>query len=384
MGGRTKRIFISDIHMGDDRSMSGDHPYCWFMKNVDTLAGFLEEQRKAPDVKEVVILGDLFDDWVIPTDIKPLTSFNNICSNKNNEKIIASMRALAADPDVKLAYVPGNHDMCMHNADMAQTRWFVETVFPGIRYICDSQGPVGTYNLGTIAAEHGHKYALFNAPWKNPDFDCFLPLGYFISRLVAYKVSKEGTEEDPRKILINFLKNVFSDRAGIIEDMLAAIAEDANLAPDGDINLNGITGYPASKKIKQIGKDYRNLIQSWKKSPEKVNIMTAIAGDAEDLSLAASDVYFNHLSNNTNIVIFGHTHVPTMVPHGIDPSENFSNHDGETPWLNIYANCGTWVDKSESGCTYVETEEVPGKMRHYVRVMKYPEKTKLYEGFVQM
>jgi hypothetical protein len=30
MEARTKRIFISDIHMGDDRSMNPPNPYGWF------------------------------------------------------------------------------------------------------------------------------------------------------------------------------------------------------------------------------------------------------------------------------------------------------------------------------------------------------------------
>ena len=66
MGNRTKRIFISDIHLGDDRSMSAPNPYGCLKKNIPVLAQFLEDQRRATDVKEVVILGDLFDAWIIP------------------------------------------------------------------------------------------------------------------------------------------------------------------------------------------------------------------------------------------------------------------------------------------------------------------------------
>jgi UDP-2,3-diacylglucosamine pyrophosphatase LpxH len=337
----------------------------------------------APDVKEVVILGDLFDDWVIPTDITPLTNFSNICSNKRNEKVIENLKALAADPNVKLAYVPGNHDMSMHAVDIPQMKGFMSSVFPGIRVICDNKVPLGSYNIGTLAAEHGNRYALFNAPdvWTNPH--SFLPLGYFISRMVAYKVSKKGTKEDPRKILFKFLKD-FMVHPDFIEDMFAAIADDAGLNADSDINLNGIDGYPASGKVGEIGKAYRNLIRNWNNTQGKINITTAILGDLENLSPAASDAYFSHFGSKTNIVIFGHTHVPIMDPHGLDPLENITNHNGDEPWLNIYANCGTWVDDCEYGCTYVETQEVPGKGRHYVRVISYPQKTTKYEGFVEM
>ena len=58
----TKKIFISDIHMGDARSFSGSHPNCWFRSNIPHLANFLNEQLGDPQVAELVILGDLFAD----------------------------------------------------------------------------------------------------------------------------------------------------------------------------------------------------------------------------------------------------------------------------------------------------------------------------------
>lgn len=383
MGDRTKRIFISDIHMGDDRSMSDKGPYCWFKKNIPLLAKFLDEQRTAADVKEVVILGDLFDDWVIPTDIAPLISFSNICSNRANKPVIESLKALAADPDVKLAYVPGNHDMCMHTVDILQTKGFMESVFSGIRFFCDIKVPVGIYNVGTIAAEHGHRYGLFNAPdiWTNPV--SFLPLGYFITRVITYKVSTVGTGDDPRKIFIKFLKD-FMVNPEFIEDMFLAIAADANLKSDSVIDLSGIAGYAGSKTVAEIGKDYTNRIRNWKNTRGQINIATAIMGDITNLSLAASDAYFNHFGNNANIVIFGHTHIPIMDCHDLDPEANPADHGSDEPWHYIYANSGTWVDASEYGCTYVETEEMPDKKRHYVRVKTYPGKTIGYEGFVAM
>jgi metallophosphoesterase superfamily enzyme len=63
---RNKTIFISDIHLGDQRSWEAKpHPYCWFMDNINKLALFLTEIRKDASVKELVILGDLFDTWII-------------------------------------------------------------------------------------------------------------------------------------------------------------------------------------------------------------------------------------------------------------------------------------------------------------------------------
>jgi hypothetical protein len=35
-------------------------------------------------------------------------------------------------------------------------------------------------------------------------------------------------------------------------------------------------------------------------------------------------------------------------------------------------------------CTYVETEEISDKRRHYVRVKSYPDNEVIDEGFVEM
>jgi len=58
-----KQIFISDIHMGNDRSMNPSaqhpHPYSGLQKNITNLTNFLREKLQAQDVSQVVILGDL-------------------------------------------------------------------------------------------------------------------------------------------------------------------------------------------------------------------------------------------------------------------------------------------------------------------------------------
>lgn len=356
--------------------------YGWFKDNIRLLNQFLDDQLKAPDVKEVVILGDLFDTWVIPVNKPPLTKFSNICSNLANKPIIDKLTALAKNSDIKLAYVPGNHDMGMNVAGISETKQFMETTFPGIRFFCNSTVPRGIYTVGTLAAEHGNHYCLFNAPDLWTAKDTFLPLGYFISRIVAYKVLMTGYADDPRDIFFKFLKD-YMKRPDFIEDMFDAIAKDAGLKPNDSIDVTGIPGYPASITVDTVGKRFGNLIQKWKNTPGNINVLAAIISDLEDLSWAASLAYFEHFGSNTNIVIFGHTHIPTMDKQ-YDPFSDKTAHTSDDPCRYIYANSGTWVDKGKYGCTYIETEEVSDKKRHYVRVKKYPDNTCIHEGFVKM
>ena len=161
-------------------------------------------------------------------DEDPLTSFADICSNPDNKPVIDKLKALAKNVDIKLTDVPGNHDMGMNTAAISGTKQFMETTFPGIRFFCNSSVPWGRYTVGTLAAEHGNHYCLFNAPDMWTTTGSFLPLGYFISRIVAYKVSKTGTSEDYYDILVRFLKDFMKD-PDFVKDIFEAIVKDAGL-----------------------------------------------------------------------------------------------------------------------------------------------------------
>jgi UDP-2,3-diacylglucosamine pyrophosphatase LpxH len=388
MGDGTKRIFISDIHMGNDESVAPRKPYVWFKNNASFLERFLDEQLNAPDVKEVIILGDLFDEWIIPSDYDPIKSFDSICSNTTNKPVIEKMNALAAE--FRLVYVPGNHDMAMDIIGIPAIEQFMKDTFPGIIFICDDKMPLGRYEDGILVAEHGNRYCLFNAPdsWTNPS--CFLPLGYFISRMVAYKVSTTGHDEDPRHIFIDLLKEWWKGAPDFIEDLFQAIADDCGLTAESIIKLDGIPDCGKGMTVADIGKQFRRLYSDWGKVPgaENVSAPEAVDGELEDLYKAATSTYFRP-GSPYKVVIFGHTHIPRMG----NIYENSSYPDfvvvpDENACLTIYANSGTWVDQAKKGCTYVETEEVQtqDEKRLYVRVKRYPGNAIIsgYEGFVKL
>lgn len=381
--GRSKRIFISDIHMGDATSMTGAHPYCWFNKNIPKLAGFLDLQLKAGDVKEVVILGDLFDEWVIPCGAAPLTSFAAICANPANEPVVTKLRELAANPDIKLSYVPGNHDMGMNCDGIGTTKAFLENQFPGMRYFCNNDLPLGSYTVGTIAAEHGDRYCLFNAPDAWTAQDTFIPMGYFISRMVAHKVATTGKAEDYRVIVEKFINKLIK-HAHLTTNLLLAIAADAGLTPESRFNLVGVPGFDnETTTLDDIVKRFSSLARKWENSPGNIALPAAIISDAGNLSLAASLAYFSQMHSNTNIVIFGHTHTAAMDKRlSREANTEAGEREEDIPCSRIYANSGSWVDSKK--CTYVETEEVAASKRHYVRVKGYPGNAVVHEGFVEM
>jgi UDP-2,3-diacylglucosamine pyrophosphatase LpxH len=385
MTDRNKRVFISDIHMGDANSSQPPNPYGWFKNNILKLADFLADQKKASDVKEVIILGDLFDDWVIPTEDTPLADYTTICKNADNAPVIAGLKALAdSSCPVKLTYVPGNHDMGMNIEKISEIKNFLTNTFPGMHYLCNNDEPWGVYNLGILAAEHGDRYCLFNAPdkWTAP-LGTFLPIGYFITRMVAHKVKAKGQPEDYHDILVRALKELF-EKPKLVEAIFDAIAGDADLNGNDIINTSGIPDYPAQITVNEIKVRFSNLIQSWTNYPGNIHSMLAIIDEMGNLSYPAHRFYLDHY---VNIVIFGHTHVPVLEKNYFDVQTPGGQvyHSNDDPCTGgIYVNSGSWVDSCKDGCTYVETEERPDKGCHYVRLKKYPGNAVIDEGFVKI
>lgn len=415
-----KKIFISDIHLGDARSLVEPNPYNRFRENIGQLASFLEEQIKSTQVEEVVILGDLFDIWVIPTNQDPLDSFQAICDNPKNESVIKALKELAARR--KLIYVQGNHDMVMSATEQAETQKCLESNFDGIRYNPD---PNDVYRSGTIVGEHGHRYALFNAPNPLTEIPSFLPLGYFLSRLEANRAIN-GRKEDFLHILKTFVKEYIINRAGPIHDFFIAMANDAKLKKPDLINMKGIAGFPVPS-VEAIGKLYDPLFGKWQEKSGNITWRQAVVGDIGQLLLGAIGVYFANGVSDQNIVIFGHTHKAELwknydlplLDHLIRdylvkhfdkvldelrhefPIPDLDIWDGlkanpmwkkiklpfnlsiKIPCKSIYVNCGTWVDSKP--CTYVETQEDIEKKRHYVRLLSYyPTRELLQEEYVKL
>ena len=386
MPDRTKRIFISDIHMGDERSLTAPHSYVWFRNNVSLLADFLKDLLQAPDIKEMIILGDLFDQWIIPANYTPIPRLETICSSRLYAPVIAGLKALAASQDIKLTYVPGNHDMALSRAGIGDTRQFLEGYFNGMNFLCEETMPLGTYRNGTTVAEHGNRYCLFNAPDRVSNAGtCFLPLGYFISRLDSYKVCEKGKPCSFFDILIKTAEDLRGNTQ-FVEDTFLATAEDCGLA-NGTIEVAGLPGYGNWIPVGDIASRFRQIAAHWGQVPGTGNVdaIMAAEGEGDQLGLfpAAKASYFKD-NPEARVVIFGHTHTAEIERDFENPGNpNYIVDPDVTPCRTIYANSGAWIDSAKYGCTYVETEEVGNRL--HVSVKAYPGKNIIsgWKGFVE-
>ncbi len=338
---RNAMLCISDIHLGEYRAVTGN--YCWFSKNQAALADLLDYVITGQQVRKLVILGDLFDEWIIPYRTSPFDMASGVTNSREyflsvanspvNLPIINKLRTIASSSDIQLVYIPGNHDMLL-------TQSILEEIIPGVIWQGNIPG-LGNYSpVDEIIMEHGHRYDFFNCPQPLVSSGHSLPPGFFISRLQAAGLQEHGQ---------TFLKEGYAT-TGSVEFLLAwTIAYEylraqfsLTVHPDSvNISMGGIDGYTNPFSFNGARNMYAASIENqWAATqtqnavPVHIPVAMAILDGNFDMYLAAVYEYMSDLSpKKYKIVAFGHTHNPEVIVY---PSGK--NHQG------IYANTGSWVN----------------------------------------
>jgi UDP-2,3-diacylglucosamine pyrophosphatase LpxH len=354
--GRNKLVFISDLHM----NVVG--PYSWLDKHAIDLAQFLNTVNARNDVAELIILGDLLDDWVSPVTYTPQTFADILAANYNNG-VVPALQEVCHNKDIAVTYVVGNHDMLSFES---KNKAVIATTFPEMTIISDSPGLGAYYNTEdkVIWAEHGHRYTLFNAPdiWSRSDGH--LPMGYFISRLAASKSLSEGQVYTTPEVLDLFVKspakvNEYLQQGGykgeignIIDDFFIkavfyAIALWSGNGPLDEFIMDNLDNFTSDPSVEDIASTYDTIFSGWPSRQDIVDHYEAVFNDLGHLSSAANLLFemperIKDLYPFTpRIVLFGHTHQAA-----------FQYHSGDVE--TIYVNTGTWIDSKPM--TWVEIE----------------------------
>ena len=146
---RTLIVCISDIHLGANDS------YAEISKNRDALVNFLNHLRISPNVKELVIAGDLIDEWFVPMNLDTFNGKTQLDFVKsvalNNKSVIDAFNNIINDGIIKVTYVPGNHDLLINSED-------IQSIMPGISEARDVKG-LGDYtpvDFPELIIEHDH------------------------------------------------------------------------------------------------------------------------------------------------------------------------------------------------------------------------------------
>ena len=313
---RTKRIFISDIHLGDDARYSDPIPdrRARFSptEHGERLLNFLEKQilTAEDDVKDLILLGDVFDTWVCPFDAVPPT-YASIFGSKANKPILDSLRNIAKT-NVNLYYVNGNHDYDLPEAHLQEVipRIITNTAF----YQDDDLG---------VYAEHGHHFTLFNQGY--PEVANGLPIGYYITRLAEHL----GGYVRGFKDLIGYIDDAIDlvlGRDNIFETIIEGLAERAKAD-------QVILTEQENISVSQIKSLYANL--EYHDQPFKVGKMLANESDLEKFGDRLSE------QHGHKVVVFGHTHVGKIDKDSLFVKDR------------VYLNSGCWCGK-EAYCVVVE------------------------------
>jgi len=360
--GRDKIVVISDVHLGNDLAYSEN------VKHLKRLEEFLNEVRRSATVKELVIGGDMFDEWYIPTRTDTYGNGTQADFIRKtvaaNQGVFDVLNGIIKDGKIKLTYVPGNHDMGFSSES-------VDVAMPGVNQARDAgnKSAVGTYHpdgYPQIAIEHGHRYDFFSAMTPNAnDADApgaILPPGYFFARIAANSFTDPTTVEAATKVPtvtlkdagnaeqyskyiyytlwkqvmegVIYVKDNFSDpiiktnvghytKTYAINDILPK-----NSATDGSIQMNLYNGLFTQTNWNTREK-YNNVVVM-------TDINKAIVGSlkTEFIDDQADVQYFKNPLSTVRIVVFGHTHKPMI--------KSYTNLDGDSC---IYANSGTWEDQ---------------------------------------
>ena len=360
---RNMIVVISDLHLGADLS------YAEINNNLPYLEKFIKQVKSAPNVKELVIAGDMLDEWFVPANVNTYQGKNQLDFVRriaaSNKGVIDAINSIINEKKILVTYVPGNHDLTI-------TAECVADILPGINQARDE----GKLGLGTyspsgqtgIAIEHGHRYNFFCAPdpYSNQDIapGSILPPGYFFTRLATLHVIQKCTT--PGEAMKIVTPNSSGDASQGLAYVYWKIWEWAfNYLPiqnkyDEKIIVTNINGHTATYSANDIipfqtvsggAIDmylYKGIQDHWADRQTYNNVQVKIP-TAQAIQNSATSVetdnqataqYFANSSSNKRLVIMGHSHVAKLIA-----STNTAGLKA------IYANSGTWIDHNSNAPT---------------------------------
>ncbi len=348
-------VVISDLHLGADLA------YAEMNDNRKPLVKLLEKARVSPNVKELVIAGDLVDEWFVPATIdtyqgKDQASFVKRIAATNKE-VFDAFNQIIQEGNIKVTYVPGNHDLTV-------TAQQIESILPGISQARDDVQGLGTYSpaeLPQLAIEHGHRYNFFCAPDPISNQSVapgtIMPPGYFFTRIAALHVQQQC--KTPSDVIPTVTPNSSSDESqGLLYGYWKDWQFTLNSFPvtnkfDEKIITTNVDGFTSKYAINDLlpfqltpggaidVNLYKGIQDTWKER-QKINHVAIdiptdraikYVADPKESDNQAAIQYFTNPDSDKRIVIFGHTHVAKIVASKNSAGKN-----------TIYANSGTWID----------------------------------------
>jgi UDP-2,3-diacylglucosamine pyrophosphatase LpxH len=325
---KTKRLFISDIHLSSKEIYENYPDISWFKpnKHKQRLLNFIDNSiiAKEKNIKDVILLGDIFNTWVCPASISP-PSYQEIFNA--NKDILDKFQNILTN-GINLFYTNGNHDFDLMPAE-------IENRINGIRAI-------NYYRTGRIHAEHGNRFDIYNKPDCVTDPAYGKPIGYVMSRLAASGGGREIGILDLPTFIDDIIEAAVTDQ-NIFSSIIEGLAERVNMRDDDPILM------PNERKITigELKERYKELSDVYNKRELIADLFQRryLNGPADRLCQ----------KHDFNVVIFGHTH------NAMIDKDYFLVED------RIYANTGSWC-KDKAYCVEIDKSQ---RASSQVRVRLY-------------
>ena len=383
---RNMIVIISDLHLGADTT------YAECVLNRGPLVKLLNQMKVAPNVKELVIDGDLVDEWFVPAPVNTYqggdqAGFVQRLAAKN-QGVFDVLNSIIREGKILVTYVPGNHDLAITAAS-------IELILPGVNQSRDDVLGLGTYSpadYSKIAIEHGHRYNFFCAPdpISNQDIapGTIMPPGYFFTRIAALAAQQQNPPAGDTLPVV--IPNSSGDESQtLLYQYWKTWATTVKIFPityrfDEKIivtNMNGFTGNFSVDDVVPYQLTpgglidvslYHGIQDNWetRQSYNHVAVHTTTS-HAIDSVMSSTDIdnmanlqYFMNTTSDKRIVVFGHTHIPRIVE-----SVNF---EGKKC---IYANSGTWIDLNPNQTTMnfvvITPQNVDASSQTYVKLYNF-------------
>lgn len=310
----TKTVVISDIHMGTNEATN------WYNNGIHEpyLAYILQWViDNKTEVDELIILGDLFDFWTYPPDVKPPSAAEIIAANPGILGPDGLLNQVLNELEGRVSYLHGNHDITTTQEDL--------NAIGNSEYKVKLQNDI--YVKDNVVYTHGHHFTLFNAPDISSNPPHPLPAGHFVTRAISFMLQQRGEAafSEPGFGASNMgyggldgiIKegwNVISKQS-VTEALLADVQNATGISDDCLILLERDYGSIPFGEAKQI---YANLFSDWVaefnqgEDGEIRGVLFAYKAvyadyDGSYLGWFAQQLAFQYVAD---LVVMGHTHIP--------------------------------------------------------------------------
>jgi len=312
---RNKTVLVSDIHMGASRG------YDWLKGGGrDALRAFLKELAGDDTLQELILVGDVLDNWVWPDLASEPPTFAQILGADDNKGIVTALRALCSNPDVKVTWVQGNHDMDA----WGDLRSALDAKLPGIGYV--EEGMM----VGPVWVEHGSRHAMFTAPDSNHGVIGGLPLGYFITRVHESGSKKIGSIAVVGAVVNHAVKAFTAEHLPSVGPpaTFAAMPQARASQVAESFVTEKLAGWVFEFVVKLAGKTfdtrvsvpgcgqltlgdardrYQDLFEDYVDTLGTTGALAALAAEVDEMGAAARTARDAH--RGAKAVVFGHSHV---------------------------------------------------------------------------